>query len=185
MGVNRRASESLSRAERGSELELPKAKFILTPAGYAKLRKELDDLESSRVQVSRNIKTAKGYGDLKENFEYHEAKREQGFVEGRILELKMILPAAHVVQPDQIPTDRVGFGSLVRLQDFEYDDELEYAVVGPLEVDLDQDRISYKSPVGQALFGKAVGDEVEVKVPAGVNRYEVVAISKYLPNVDE
>ena len=81
-------------------MDLPKAKFILTPAGYEKLRKELDDLESQRVQVSRNIKTAKGYGDLKENFEYHEAKREQGFVEGRIQELKIILPAAHVVQPD-------------------------------------------------------------------------------------
>lgn len=166
-------------------MELPKAKFILTPTGYEKLRKELDELESHRVQVSRNIKTAKGYGDLKENFEYHEAKREQGFVEGRILELKMILPAAHVVQPDQIPTDQVGFGSLVRLKDLEYDDELEYAVVGPLEADLDQDRISYESPVGQALLGKAVGDAVEVRVPAGVTRYEVVAISKYLPKQNE
>lgn len=162
-------------------MELPKAKFILTPAGYEKLRKELEDLESHRVQVSRNIKTAKGYGDLSENFEYHEAKREQGFVEGRILELKMILPAAHVVQPDQIPTDRVGFGSLVRLKDLDYEDELTYAVVGPLEADLDQDRISYESPVGQALLGKAVGEEVEVRAPAGVTRYEVVAIDKYLP----
>jgi transcription elongation factor GreA len=166
-------------------LELPKAKFILTPAGYEKLRKELEELESHRVQVSRNIKTAKGYGDLSENFEYHEAKREQGFVEGRILELKMILPTAHVVQPEQIPTDRVGFGSLVRLKDLEYDDELDYAVVGPLEADPDQDRISYESPLGQALLGQKVGEEVEVKVPAGVTRYEVVAISKYLPASDK
>jgi transcription elongation factor GreA len=166
-------------------LDLPKAKFILTPGGYQKLRKELEDLESHRVQVSRNIKTAKGYGDLKENFEYHEAKREQGFVEGRILELKMILPAAHVVQPDQIPTDHVGFGSQVRLKDLEYDDELDYAVVGTLEADPDQDRISYESPLGQALMGKKVGDVVEVQVPAGVTRYEVVAIARYLPGTGE
>jgi transcription elongation factor GreA len=162
-------------------LELPKAKFILTPAGFEKLRKELEELESRRVEVSRNIKTAKGYGDLSENFEYHEAKREQGFVEGRILELKMILPTAHVVQPGDIPTDQVWFGSLVRLKDLDYDDEFDYAVVGPLEADPDQDRISYESPLGQALLGKKVGAEVEVNVPGGAStRYEVVAIDKYL-----
>jgi transcription elongation factor GreA len=163
-------------------LELPKAKFILTTAGYQKLKEELAELEIQRVQVSRNIKTAKGYGDLSENFEYHEAKREQGFVEGRIMELKIILPAAHVVQPEDIPTDRIGFGSLVTLKDLEYDDELDYAVVGPLEADPDQERISYESPLGQALLGKTVGDEVQVKVPAGVTSYEVVAIVKYLPS---
>jgi transcription elongation factor GreA len=166
-------------------LELPKAKFILTPAGYEKLRKELDELESRRVEVSRNIKTAKGYGDLSENFEYHEAKREQGFVEGRILELKMILPTAHVVPPEDIPTDQVGFGSHVRLKDLDYEDELEYAVVGPLEADIDQGRISYESPLGQALMGHRVGEAVEVKVPAGVTRYEIVAIDKYLPSKSE
>jgi transcription elongation factor GreA len=162
-------------------LELPKAKFILTPSGFSKLEKELEDLETRRVQVARNIKTAKGYGDLSENFEYHEAKREQGFVEGRILELKMILPTAHVVQPEDIPTDRVGFGSMVRLKDLDYDDEIEYAVVGPLESDIENDRISYESPLGQALMGKTVGDAVEVQVPAGVTRYELISISKYLP----
>ncbi len=162
-------------------MELPKAKFILTPAGYTRFQKELEELENQRVQVSRNIKTAKGYGDLSENFEYQEAKREQGFVEGRIMELKIILPAAHVVQADDIPTERIGFGSQVRLKDLEYDDEIDYAVVGPLESDVAQDRISYESPLGQALLGKRVGEEVEVRVPAGVTRYTVIAISKYLP----
>src|SRR5438309_5682306 len=114
---------------------------------------ELDTLQGRRAQVAGNIRTARGYGDLSENFEYHEAKREQGFVEGRILELKIILPGAHVVQPDQIPTDRVGFGSLVHLKDLEYDDEFDYAVVGSLEADPDQDRISYESPLGQTLMG--------------------------------
>jgi transcription elongation factor GreA len=162
-------------------LELPKAKFILTPAGYSRFQQELQELESKSAQVSQNIKTARGYGDLSENFEYHEAKREQGFVQGRILELKTILPTAHVVQPEDIPTDQVWFGSLVRLKDLDYEDEIEYAVVGPLEADIEQDRISYESPLGQALLGKKVGDEVEVKVPAGVTRYEVLAIDKYLP----
>jgi len=162
-------------------LELPKAKFILTTSGYKKFQEELEELETKRVQVSRNIKTAKGYGDLSENFEYHEAKREQGFVEGRIMELKIILPAAHVVQPDDIPTDRIGFGSLVTLKDLEFDEEIDYAVVGPLEANVEQDRISYESPLGQALLGKKVGDEVQVKVPAGVTSYEIVAIQKYLP----
>ncbi len=160
-------------------MDLPKAKFILTPAGYARFQKELEELETQRVQVSRNIKTAKGYGDLSENFEYHEAKREQGFVEGRIMELKIILPAAYVVQPEEIPNDEVWFGSQVRLKDLEFDDEIDYALVGPLESDVEHDRISYESPLGQALMGRRVGEQVEVKVPAGITRYEVVAVSKY------
>jgi transcription elongation factor GreA len=163
-------------------LDLPKAKFILTPAGYSKLQKELEELETKSVQVSRNIKTARGYGDLSENFEYQEAKREQGFVQGRILELKAILPGAHVVPAENIPTDRVGFGSQVRLKDLDYEDELQYAVVGPLEADIEQDRISYESPLGQALMGKTVGEEVEVRGPTGVTtRFEVIGIEKYLP----
>jgi transcription elongation factor GreA len=163
-------------------LDLPKAKFILTPAGFAKLQKELEELETKSVQVSRNIKTARGYGDLSENFEYQEAKREQGFVQGRILELKAILPGAHVVPAESIPTDHVGFGSQVRLKDLDYEDELQYAVVGPLEADIEQDRISYESPLGQALMGKTVGEEVEVRGPTGVTtRFEVIGIEKYLP----
>ena len=109
--------------------------------GYARLEKELEELESRRVQVSRNIKTAKGYGDLSENFEYHEAKREQGFVEGRIMELKIILPGAHVVHPGDVPDDQVWFGFQVRVKDLDYEDEEEYAVVGSLEADIDQGRI--------------------------------------------
>jgi transcription elongation factor GreA len=163
-------------------LDLPKAKFILTPAGFTRFQNELKELETKSVQVSQNIKTARGYGDLSENFEYHEAKREQGFVQGRIMELKMILPTAHVVEEKDIPTDRVGFGSLVRLKDLDYEDELEYAIVGPLEADVEKDRISYESPLGQALMGKGVGEEVEVKGPTGVtSRFEVIALDKYLP----
>ncbi|MCL6509038.1 MAG: hypothetical protein K6T59_18685, partial [Bryobacteraceae bacterium] len=81
-------------------MELPKAKFILTASGFERLHEELEQLQRKRHEVAGHIRTAKSYGDLSENFEYHEAKREQGFIEGRIMELKTILPAAHVVRPE-------------------------------------------------------------------------------------
>lgn len=157
-------------------MELPKAKYILTQSGFARLEAELEQLQNRRVQVANEIRVAKAFGDLRENFEYHEAKRQGGFVEGRIQELKIVLPGAHVVTPDQIPADEVWFGSLVRVRDLEYDDEFDYAIVGPLEANPDEDRISYESPLGQALMGKHVGDVVDIVVPAGTSRYEIVNI---------
>jgi transcription elongation factor GreA len=162
-------------------LELPKAKFILTAAGFARLQEELDHLQGKRQEVASNIRTAKSYGDLRENFEYHEAKREQGFVEGRIQELKIILPASAVVAPGDVSTEKVGFGAQVRVRDLEYGDEWDYAIVGPLEANPDEDRISYESPIGQALIGKQVGEIVEIVVPAGTSRYEIVEIGVYAP----
>jgi transcription elongation factor GreA len=162
-------------------LELPKAKFILTAAGFARLQEELEHLQGRRQEVAGNIRTAKSYGDLRENFEYHEAKREQGFVEGRIQELKIILPGAAVVAPEEVATDKVGFGARVRVRDLEFEDEWDYAIVGPLEANPDEDRISYESPIGQALLGKSVGDVVEIQVPAGTSRYEIVEIAVYQP----
>jgi transcription elongation factor GreA len=157
-------------------LELPRAKFILTAAGYARLQEELEQLQRKRHEVAGNIRTAKGYGDLSENFEYHEAKREQGFVEGRIMELKVILPAAHVIRPDDVSTDAVGFGARVRIRDPEFDEEWDWVIVGPLEANPDEDRISYESPIGEALIGRKVGEVVEIEVPAGKTRYEIVGI---------
>jgi transcription elongation factor GreA len=160
-------------------LDLPKAKYILTETGFKKFEAELETLQGRRVQVASEIRTAKGYGDLSENFEYHEAKRQAGFLEGRILELRAVLPAAHVVTPDQVPNDEVWFGSRVHLRDLEYDDEFTYVIVGPLEANPDEDRISYESPLGQALFGKHAGDTVEIQVPAGTSRYEIVELGVY------
>jgi transcription elongation factor GreA len=162
-------------------VELPKAKFILTGVGFARLQEELEQLQRKRHEVAGNIRTAKGYGYLSENFEYHEAKREQGFVEGRILELKVILPAAHVVRPEDVSTETVGFGAQVRVRDLEYDEELDYAIVGPLEANPDEDRISYESPIGEALLGRKKGDIVEIQVPAGKARFEIVEIGVYEP----
>jgi transcription elongation factor GreA len=160
-------------------LELPKAKFILTEPGYARLEAELEALQDRRAQAASNIRTARAFGDLSENFEYHAAKRDAGFIEGRIMELKMVLPTAHVVTPDQVPTDEVWFGSRVRLRDLDYEDEFEYTIVGPLEANPDEERISYESPIGQALMGKRVGDTVEIEVPAGTARYEIVELGVY------
>jgi transcription elongation factor GreA len=157
-------------------VELPKAKYILTQSGFAKLEAELEELQNRRVKVADEIRVAKSFGDLRENFEYHEAKRQGGFVEGRIQELKIVLPGAYVVTPDQIPTDQVWFGSLVRVRDLEYEDEFDYAIVGPLEANPDEDRISYESPLGEALMGKRVGDVVDITVPAGTSRYEIVSL---------
>jgi transcription elongation factor GreA len=144
--------------------------------GFARLQEELEQLQRKRHEVAGNIRTAKSYGDLSENFEYHEAKREQGFVEGRIMELKVILPAAHVVRPEDVSTDAVGFGTRVRIRDLEFDEEWDWVIVGPLEANPDEDRISYESPMGEALMGRKVGEVVEIEVPAGKTRYELLSI---------
>ena len=156
----------------------PKGKYFVTVAGADKLEKEFQHLENRRGEVAANIRTAKGFGDLSENFEYHEAKRDQGFLEGRIMQLKQILPSIEVVRPEDVSTDKVGFGSVVTVRE-ETGDEWEYFIVGPLEADPMEDRISYESPLGHSLIGHKVGEIVEAQVPAGIIRYEITDIRTY------
>jgi transcription elongation factor GreA len=151
----------------------------LTVQGYRKLEKELEELQKRRMEVAGNIRTAKGFGDLSENFEYHEAKREAGFVEGRLQELKQILPTAQVVAPEEVDTGSVGFGAVVGVRDLELDEEWDYWIVGSLEADPENDRISYESPLGAAFQGRKVGEIVEATTPAGVARYEIRSIRPY------
>lgn len=155
-----------------------KGKYLVTVGGEAALKRELAELERKRGEVAANIRTAKGYGDLSENFEYHEAKREQGFVEGRIMQLKAIVPELAVVTPEEVPEGEVGFGSVVTLKD-DTGDEWDVTVVGPLEADPMEDRISYESPLGNALIGHKVGDTVEAEVPAGLVSYQITAMRPY------
>lgn len=155
-----------------------KGKFYVTVTGAERLEKELEELENKRGEIASNIRTAKAYGDLSENFEYHEAKREQGFVEGRIQELKIIVPEMEVVAPEDVSADTVGFGAVVTVRD-ESGEEWDFFIVGPLEADPMDDRISYQSPLGSAFLGRKVGDVVETEVPAGKVRYEIVAIRPY------
>lgn len=159
--------------------DLPKGKYYVTVQGGAELEQELETLLKKRSEVAGNIRTAKAFGDLSENFEYHEAKREQGFVEGRIQELKQILPSIYVIPPEDVRSDCVGFGAIVSLRE-DTGDEWEVQIVGPLEADPMADRISYESPLGSALIGRKAGEIVSAAVPAGELRLEIIGIRPYV-----
>jgi transcription elongation factor GreA len=152
---------------------------VLTPSGRRRIESELERLVTvERHDVAERIRDAKTFGDLSENAEYEAAKTAQAFVEGRILDLKWILANARTLNEDDVPTDRVGLGSLVTVRDLDYDDEWTLTLVSPFEADPDKDRISDQSPVGQALRGHAVGDTIDVKTPGGITRYQIVQIGK-------
>ena len=157
---------------------LEKGKYYVTVAGAEKLTRELDEMEIKRAEISQAIRTAKGFGDLSENFEYHAAKKDGGMVEGRIQQLKIIIPSLAVVRPEEVSTDAVGFGAMVTVRD-EDGEPWELQLVGPLEADPIEDRISYESPLGAALMGRRVGETVEADVPAGKIVYEIIDIRSY------
>lgn len=152
---------------------------LLTAAGLAKLEQELDQLKTvRRREVAARIKQALQFGDISENSEYDDAKNEQAFIEGRIHALEKMLRNSRVVDEDEIATDVVGIGTRVRVKDLEYDEEYEYTIVGSAEADPSQYKISNESPVGRALLGQKVGSVVEVNVPAGIVRLEILEISR-------
>ena len=154
-------------------------KNIMTYEGIKKLEEELEYLKTvRRKEITEKIKVALGYGDLSENSEYDEAKNDQAFNEGRIIQLENMLKNAVVVDGSEIPTDKVSVGSIVRVMDYEFDEEVEYAIVGSAEADPMNFKISNESPVGSALLGKKVGDVVEVTVPSGVSKFEILEIRR-------
>lgn len=152
---------------------------ILTPEGLQKLEDELEHLKSvKRREVAERIKLAISYGDISENSEYEDAKNEQAFIEGRIMTLEKMLRNARVIHDDDVDTDLVSIGSTVLLKDIEFDEEVEYTIVGSAEADPASNRISNESPVGHALIGKTKGAMVEVAVPAGTIQFEVLSIKR-------
>ena len=154
-------------------------KNIMTYEGIKKLEEELEYLKTvRRKEITEKIKVALGYGDLSENSEYDEAKNDQAFNEGRIIQLENMLKNAVVVDVSEIPTDKVSVGSIVKVMDYEFDEEVEYAIVGSAEADPMNFKISNESPVGSALLGKKVGDVVEVTVPSGVSKFEILEIRR-------
>ena len=154
-------------------------KFIMTYEGVKKLEEELEYLKTvKRKEITEKIKVALGYGDLSENSEYDEAKNDQAFTEGRIIQLENMLKNAVVVDESEIPKDKVSVGSIVKVMDYEFDEEVEYSIVGSAEADPMNFKISNESPVGSALLGKKVGDVVEVAVPSGVSKFEVLEIRR-------
>lgn len=152
---------------------------ILTYDGLKDLEKELELLKSvKRMEIAERIKIAISFGDLTENSEYDDAKTEQAHVEGRIQQLEQMLKNARVIDEDEVNTESVGIGSKVRIQEVGSDEEEEYTMVGSTEANPMKQRISNESPVGMALVGRKVGDEVEASVPNGTVRYVIKGISK-------
>ncbi len=153
---------------------------ILTEDGLRQLKEELEMLKTSkRQEVAEKIKQARAYGDLSENSEYDEAKNEQAQVESRIMELEEKLKNIKIIDETNIDTTVVGLGTRVRVLDCEFDEEIEYTIVGSTEADPSKDRISDESPVGRALLGAKVGETVEAVVPSGATlQFKVISIGK-------
>lgn len=150
-------------------------KIPMTVEGAERLRKELDNLKKvERPRIVAAIAEARAHGDLKENAEYHAAREQQGFAEGRIQEIEGKLGNAQIIDITQIPQgDKVIFGSTVDIINLDTDDRVTYRIVGDDESDVKQNKISYQSPIARALIGKEVGDIVVVKTPAGDVEYEI------------
>ena len=150
---------------------------LLTEEGYKKLEEELAQLKGpKKMEVAEKIKQAREYGDLSENSEYDEAKNEQAILEAKIADMEAMLRSAKIV--DKVSTNSVGIGTTVKLYDYEFEEEIEYHIVGTTEIDIANSKISLESPVGKALFGKRKDDDVEVEVPDGINKYKVLDIKK-------
>ncbi len=150
--------------------------IFLTPEGRAKLEAELEHLRSvRRAEVAERIHSAKEEGDIMENSAYDEAKNEQAFVEGRIMTIEQMLKNAVIINETR-SKDSVGLGSVVTIVERGASDEDVFHIVGSAEADPDRGRISNESPVGRALLGKRVGDEVQVKIPDGVRYIKVKEI---------
>ncbi|MCL2356788.1 MAG: transcription elongation factor GreA [Defluviitaleaceae bacterium] len=153
-------------------------KTVLTPEGLEKLEKELQHLKVvRRKEVASKIKDARGQGDLSENAEYDAAKDEQAEIENRIALIEKILRNAEVIDDDDLDGDSIGVGSRVRVLDMEYNEEVEYLIVGSTESDPMGGKISNESPLGAALLSKKCDDIVTVDAPQGALRYKVLQIA--------
>jgi len=150
----------------------------MTLRGAEALRAELKRLKSeSRPSIIKAIAEARGHGDLSENAEYHAAREQQGFIEGRIKEIEHKLASAEVIEPGRLPnTGKVVFGARVELEDQADGARVVYQVVGEDEADIRQGRISVSSPIARALVGKSQGEVVDVAAPGGTRSYEIVAV---------
>ena len=157
-------------------------KVVLTYEGLKKMEVELEELKTvKRKEVAEKIKEARGQGDLSENAEYDAAKEEQGEIESRIVVLEKMLRNAEVIDDDEVSEDIISVGCRVRIWDVEFEEEVEYAIVGSAEADpmnLENGKISNESPVGQGLLGHKVGDEISIETPGGIVEFRVLSISR-------
>lgn len=153
--------------------------IFLTAEGLAKIEEEYEELKTvRRKEIADRIKQALAFGDISENSEYDEAKNEQARLEERIAKLERTLRNARVIDDEDISAEIVSIGSKVMVKDVEYNEKIEYTIVGSAEADPYEERISNESPVGKALIGRKAGDIVEVQVPDGVIQYEIISINR-------
>ena len=152
---------------------------ILTQEGYNNLENELNILKTEkRAEIADRIKVALGFGDLSENSEYDEAKTAQAENEVKIVELENKLRNAKIINEKEIDTETVQIGNTVKVLDMEFDEKIDYTIVGSTEVSLAENKISNESPLGKALLGAKKNNVVEVKAPAGIMKYKILSIKK-------
>ena len=152
---------------------------ILTQEGYDRLEEELNYLRTEkRSEIAERIKVALGFGDLSENSEYDEAKTAQAENEVKIAELEDKIRHAKIIDEKEIDTETVKIGNIVKVLDMEFDEKIEYTIVGSTEVNLAENKISNESPLGAALLGARKNHVVEVNAPAGVMKYKILSIKK-------
>ena len=160
-------------------MKMEEKEVILTQEGYDNLEKELNYLRTEkRTEIADRIKVALGFGDLSENSEYDEAKNAQAENEVKIAELENKLRYAKIIDEKDIDTETVQIGNIVKVLDMEFDEKIEYTIVGTTEVDLAENKISNESPLGRALLGAKKNNVVEVQAPAGIMKYKILSIKK-------
>ena len=154
-------------------------KVILTYEGLKKMEEELENLKTvRRKEVAEKIKEARGQGDLSENAEYEAAKEEQAEIESRIVVLEKMLRNAEVIDDDEVNNDMISVGSIVKLYDFEFEEEVEYSIVGSAEADPMNGKISNESPVGLGLIGHKLGETITIETPSGELKFRIDEIKK-------
>ena len=153
--------------------------IMLTNEGLQNYEKELEHLKTvERKEIAEKIKVARAFGDLSENSEYDEAKNEQAMIEARIAEIEAILKNAQIIDESELTNEHIHIGSKVKVHDFDFDEDIEYQIIGSGEADPFNGKLSDESPVGSALIGHKVGDVVEVNTPDGTVKFEILEISK-------
>lgn len=153
----------------------------MTREGYNKIKKEMEHLRNEEMpKIAENIAAARAEGDLSENAEYHAQRENQGMMQAKINLLSDKLARALLVDPTKLPKDEVVFGCRVKVKDLDYDDEEEFILVGAGEEDYDSGKILVTSPLAQGMIGKKVGDTVEIPVPKGTLKYEILVIESTL-----
>lgn len=153
--------------------------ILLTQEGYENLEKELDYLKTTeRTEIAERIRVALGFGDLSENSEYDEAKNAQAANETKIADLENKLRHARIIDESEIDTKIVQIGNIVKVHDIEFDEDVEYTIVGSTEVDLSSNKISNESPIGSALLGAKKNQIVEANTPGGIVKFKILSIKK-------